>query len=444
MNLPKILILGQPFNRNTGGGVTLCNLFYGYDPERLAVACYYYLIDEAVVADKCSNYYQLGDEEQVAMFPISLLRKKHSSGQIDISKNQQKNVGHETSGSRKKIVMNFVHPFLKKVGLFNLTYKTRPSKKFLKWVNAFSPDIIYAQGTSRSDIVFYNELMQVVDRPVVFHMMDDWLSSLSEGLLGSYWRKKVGKEFSHLLSKIDRLVTVSELMQQEYKNRFGTDSEVFHNAVDLNFWGKNQKKSYELGPSVEVLYTGRVGLGINESLLQFANALKIVNSRSSRKMTLTIQSNEKPAWVDSHDCVCFRQFVAYNDLPALLIKADFLLLPYDFSDDSLRFIRYSMPTKAPEYMITGVPIIAFSPADTALMKYLDRYKWGIPIVSERIEEIAAALLSVLDSEKTRQTVSENAIGTALNHHNVVKVSGAFREMMFCIASNQSENGKHAS
>lgn len=32
MSLPKVLIVGQPFN-NTGGGITMTNLFKGWDPE---------------------------------------------------------------------------------------------------------------------------------------------------------------------------------------------------------------------------------------------------------------------------------------------------------------------------------------------------------------------------------------------------------------------------
>ena len=35
---PKILIIGQPFNKNSGGGITMSNLFNGWPNESLAVA----------------------------------------------------------------------------------------------------------------------------------------------------------------------------------------------------------------------------------------------------------------------------------------------------------------------------------------------------------------------------------------------------------------------
>ena len=44
MILPKVLIIGQPFNNDTGGGITLTNLFNGWDRDKLAVACSGYLL----------------------------------------------------------------------------------------------------------------------------------------------------------------------------------------------------------------------------------------------------------------------------------------------------------------------------------------------------------------------------------------------------------------
>jgi hypothetical protein len=37
MPLPKVLIIGQPFNNDTGGGITLSNLFSGWDKDKIAV-----------------------------------------------------------------------------------------------------------------------------------------------------------------------------------------------------------------------------------------------------------------------------------------------------------------------------------------------------------------------------------------------------------------------
>jgi hypothetical protein len=38
MYFPKVLIFGQPFNNKHGGGITLSNLFSGWDKDKIAVA----------------------------------------------------------------------------------------------------------------------------------------------------------------------------------------------------------------------------------------------------------------------------------------------------------------------------------------------------------------------------------------------------------------------
>ena len=48
MALPKVLILGQPFNNDTGGGITLSNLFNGWDRDKLAVTCLGYLLLDTI------------------------------------------------------------------------------------------------------------------------------------------------------------------------------------------------------------------------------------------------------------------------------------------------------------------------------------------------------------------------------------------------------------
>ena len=80
-NLPKVLVIGQSFNKTSGGGITQSNLFAGWDKDKIAVACIAHLLrnsDNRV----CENYYQLGKLEHRWTFPFSLIQKKYPSGRI--------------------------------------------------------------------------------------------------------------------------------------------------------------------------------------------------------------------------------------------------------------------------------------------------------------------------------------------------------------------------
>src|SRR5262249_7147720 len=82
MSLPKVLIIGQPFNNDTGGGITLSNLFSGWDKDKIAVVCSPYLLQDNIDTNICDTYYQLGQKEGRRIFPFNLFNRKYYSGVI--------------------------------------------------------------------------------------------------------------------------------------------------------------------------------------------------------------------------------------------------------------------------------------------------------------------------------------------------------------------------
>ena len=68
MSLPKVLIISQPFNNDTGGGMTLTNLFLGWPSDKLAVVCTGYVLEFNVDTTICRNMYQLGHKEDKWIF----------------------------------------------------------------------------------------------------------------------------------------------------------------------------------------------------------------------------------------------------------------------------------------------------------------------------------------------------------------------------------------
>src|SRR5690554_6135498 len=89
MRLPKILIFGQPFNQNTGGGITLSNLFRGWDKDKIAVVGTGHMLKN-LDANICNTYYQLGYKDNTWIFPFNKFQKKFRSGIIETDKQKLK------------------------------------------------------------------------------------------------------------------------------------------------------------------------------------------------------------------------------------------------------------------------------------------------------------------------------------------------------------------
>ena len=89
MNYPKVLIIGEQFDRRSGSGITLSNLFWGWNIENIAVASSEIFSPDVSV---CNKYYYLGYQEIKWKFPfnLKLLTQKNKPGiTADLLKNNQ-------------------------------------------------------------------------------------------------------------------------------------------------------------------------------------------------------------------------------------------------------------------------------------------------------------------------------------------------------------------
>lgn len=439
MSLPKVLIINQPFNNNTGGGITLSNLFCNWEREKLAVACSGYLLNKEMDSSLCNNYYQLGSKERKLIFPLNLFSRKYYSGPVNIDRTAdiRKKVVVEKSKFRVRLIHKYMLPFFDYMGFSHFQAKTKLSAEFCKWLDDFSPDVIYAQASMRESILFCLEVHDYLKRPMVFHMMDDWPSLIAvKGPMKKFWKRKIEKEFKLLLDSADLLLSISDYMAEEYQKRYKKKFITFHNPIDLKFWKKRQRDNYDLTKSSTLLYAGRIGLGIDKSLKNIAETVKNINGEFDSNINLIIQSQDAPIWIKNYKNVEHKRFVKYDDLPAVFSKADFLILPYDFSVESLSYIKYSMPTKASEYMASGTPIIIFAPQDTALVKYAEKYHWAAVVTENNVDILTGKLKKLLINQSLREEIANTAKRIAETRHDSEIVARRFEQMISNVAENK--------
>ena len=428
MNSPRVLILNQPFVRNTGGGITLSNLFAKWDRDKLAVACSGYLLTREMDPNLCDNYYQLGSKERKWIFPLSLFRRKYYSGPVKPKGYSQSKIVEKKSPWREKVIMQFIYPVMDYLGFSHFVTRTHISSNLDKWLQNFEPQILYTQASSLDDILFCIEIKKHLNIPLIFHMMDDWPSTLNRKGLGSkYWMKRVNNALKDLLENTEIAMSISDYMAKEYKDRYGKDFITFHNHINIDFWKKAQKIDYSLNSPPSILYAGRIGLGIDESLKMIAKAIEIINRREKYNLKFSLQTQEIPSWIETFSCVEHRNFVEYNELPKVFAEADFLILPYDFNSKSIKFIKYSMPTKAPEFMASGTPIIIFSPEDTAIVKYARKYGWASIVTENTVEHLVQKISELLEDLLLRKKIAQQAIQIAEERHDADKVSTDFKK-----------------
>jgi glycosyltransferase involved in cell wall biosynthesis len=437
-NIPKILIFGPPFNSFSGGGITLTNLFKGWPKDKIAVTSTGHVLF-MVSTDVCDTYYLLGRDEQRWVFPLNLFQRPFPSGLMTFEKEVRPIHQPVTGGKiklsfRQILVDKIFYPFIHWLGLFHCLSEIRLSENFRKWISEYKPDILYLQVSSREDIEFSLKLTNYLSIPTVIHMMDDWPSTISkDGLFERYWRKKIDKELRELLDRMDLYLSISSPMSAEYKKRYNKNFLAFHNPVELGNWTPYCKKDFKLtADHVRILYSGRIGIGITESLIEIAKVIDAMNKAGS-KIKLYIQSPSSDLEVRSRlqnfECIILNPVVEYSRLPYIFSQADMLVIANDFDKEGIDFLRFSMPTKVTEYMVSGTPVIVYAPYETAVSRFFEENGCGCCVTEQDPDKLHNAIELMISDEEYRKQLSHKAVSLAKDLFDADKVQNEFQQLL---------------
>lgn len=429
---PKVLIIGGPFNKINGGGITLSNLFQDWPKEKLALASTSNLRINADFSI-CDNYFQLGYNGKLHPFPINIILPKIVCGSIKDFTATITTDQNQFSGGKYKRIYQIIFKILTLSGLYNILYNVKITNEFTSWISNFDPDIIYSQLGSLESIKFVNNVQDFTKKPVALHIMDDWPVAINQpSILYYYWKRKIDIEFRDLISKSQVLMSICRGMSDEYQKRYNRIFLPFHNPITINKWLPYSKTTWEINEKFKILYTGRIGVANGKSILSIAKAINKLNMKGSNFIldiyTPDYQSKQAKR-INSLTGININKTVENRLMPELLPCYDLLILPLDFDKRSIQFARFSMPTKASEYMISGTPVLVFADSQTFLAKHAIDGKWAY-VVSENNENALADSISLLSSDiDLRGRIAKKAISFAIKNEDSDLIKEYFRKCL---------------
>jgi len=435
-NFPSVLIFGQPFNRKYGGGITLSNLYMNWDKDKLAVIATGHVMN-GITNDICDTYYQLGSEEYRWKFPFSLVQRKFSSGLVAFDQSPIISGGRKGSDLRSFLVDKIFYPTLEWLGCYHSAVRIEFSDKLKDWLFEYKPEVLYIQASTLDTLLFAIELKKFLEIPSVFHMMDDWPSTIKKrGPFRKYWQKRIENVLKHLLDMTDLYLSISEAMSEEYKIRYGKTFRPFHNPIDLDRFSSKDKPITSHGKRFRILYLGRVGTANRQSLLRFASFISQY-SHSDKSVEFDIYTNDnKELGVGKmmrYKGVNVFSAVSYDQVPNLMNSYDLLILPLDFTKSGLKFSRYSMPTKASEYMASGIPILIFAPYETAISRFFLKYQCGYCVNSPEKDSLEKAMNMLISDNDYRSLIVERAKKLAFQLFDGDRVRSDFQSLISQLA-----------
>lgn len=433
MKYPRILLLTQPFDTISGGGITLTNLFRNWNRENIALMFVTWGQVE-ISNDICNIFYKLGSDEHKWRFPFNLIKKPFpASGLVKMSVNTPGSYSKEKTGIKKFISDYLLNPFLNWIGINHCNSSISLSPRLKAWLADYRPEILYMHFSTLEEIVFARQVISYLKIPSAIHMMDDWPSLIgTKGPLKFYWHRKIDRELRLLLSEADLHLSISEAMSSEYKQRYNLNFIPFHNPIETTRWLTDKKEVNNIDRNnVVILYAGRIGRGISESLIEVASAIDSMDEEMN--IRLHIQTTDRDHYVldrlEQFRCVVINPVVSYEKIPMIFSQADIMLLANDFDIKALDFLRFSMPTKASEYMISGTPVIVYAPQDSAISKFFSQNECGYCVTSRGEADILNAIRVLINDDEYRLKLSRNAVKIAKAEFDAEKVRKRFHELL---------------
>jgi glycosyltransferase involved in cell wall biosynthesis len=421
-DFPRVLFLtASAFNKVTGGGVTFSNLFAGWPLERIATV---HNDTVPVSTDVCSRYYELGAGEIHKQGVLRYLMPVMKDGGID--SHQSTVMRHSTlrtvARAVKKMLFGNAIPDVGKL-----------TPELARWVAAYKPDVLYTILGTNAMMDLAKELCGRFDIPLVVHIMDDWPSvAYRGGLLSWISRRRMRNMLRDLVIVADVRIGICEAMSEEYTRRYGVPFLSYQNAVDTGKWQNHTKKSLAIGEEARLLYIGSILPDAQlDALVDCCAAVASLREEGMNVVldiyssSLYVQPYRERLVLDEgirlHDAIANDEEVFRH-----LAEADILLLPVNFDENTVRYIRYSMPTKVPAYLFSGTPVLVYGPGETAQAIYAKNAGWGY-VLSQRDQiHLAAAIRRLATDRELRELLSRAARTAVFKYHDASKVRNGFQ------------------
>lgn len=430
---PRVLVVGQSFNRCCGGGVTLSNLFEGWPPDRLAAAA---LPGRVMDRDVCDQQYVLGTDESVWAWPLSLIRRRSTPPSGTGGRGQDhRRVRSGDSPSPSGLAAQALYAGLDLLGVQDELRSVRISAPLRAWIRGFAPDIVYSDLGDLPLMSLVDQISNEFGCPFALHMMDDWPSvRYRDGVLQGVVRSHMERRLRSLVGRATSLLAIGDAMAAEYETRYGRTFLPIHNPVDLRRWDALAAAcgGEPDGPPddcLRVVYTGKVDSDTSGSILDVA---EVISDMSSHGQRISLQVNtpdvDFPALTRVAGCrgVVVTPAGDYCRVPSLMRAADVLLLPLDFDEESARFTRLSIPTKVSEYLASGRPVLTYAPRGSAVAEYARSRGWSLLVDERDTASVRRALNLLLDDGPLRSKMGSRARQLAAERHDATRVRAQFR------------------
>lgn len=407
--MKKILVTSIPcWNQRTGSN-TFSSLFEDFDSNSLANI---YIGTDLPDSKVCSRYFGIREWDVVR----SVCKRKTKTGEEvfvqDANVNEANIVDKSKRYARKRRrLFLWMRELAWKLGQWK-------SKELNAFLDGFNPEVLVFPIESYP---YFNRLNEYIinrckPKKVIGYLWDDNFTYKQHpySILHKIERYFLRKQVRRLVGLCTDVLSISPKMKAECDVEFGVESIVLTKPINR----VSKFVEYTVQRPINVLYTGKLNIGRDQSLLQIVELLeKEKYTPSDYQIDVYTNSNlsfELKNRLEVSGFCHIHPAVSQSDVFELQRQADVLLFLESLSGRDLT-ARLSFSTKLTDYFAAGRCIWAVGHHDLGPISYLKEQNAGI--VSTDIAGICTALHEILCTPQVIEAASFNAYNCGIEKHN---------------------------
>lgn len=418
----RLLIVSHNCLSKTGSnGRTLSNYLVGWDKSKIAQ---FYIHAEKPDFDVCENYFCITDK---SVMKSVLKHKPAGSRVLDIDLSSLGVKKTSPSSEVKTVVKNSGLQLVREIAWMSSLWN---KKNFEKWVDEFEPQVILFQaGDSAFLFRLVRKLSKKYNIPVVIYNTEGYYFKNKSFMQEKWYTKPLYpilhrmfcKQYKKLLKCTKKSIYNCDLLCQDYNEVFGDDGAVVMNTSEFT------DRSVDCNKQKSVIYAGNLGLSRHEGLIEFANALKKVDS----EMVLTVYGKAPTENVKNQleecDAVDYRGLIPYEELQTQLMKSRYLLHVESFSDFYKNDLKYAFSTKIADSLASGSCLFVYAPENMAVCQYLKGTDSAV-LINDK-SELEGSIRKVLSDTAYAENIGKNGRALAVDNHNILKNRASFQKIL---------------
>jgi glycosyltransferase involved in cell wall biosynthesis len=287
----------------------------------------------------------------------------------------------------------------------------------MKWFVYFQlrrirPAVVFAACTL--DGLFFTATFLACRRlkiPVWGHVHSLWLENTPPG---SFRRRLAEKWEPVIFREADKMFCLTTPEIEHYQAKYQRVCELLPHCVRPDTEIPQSLPVRTTAPQAEkrIVYTGNVSHLMNlDAVQQFVKAVDLLPPNYQVTILASCTVEMCRAWGIYHPRIKY-DWVSTDESQRLVREADVLFLPLSFKNCSQEEVRTVLSTKLLDYLVSGVPILVFSPPDSYHSRSATADGWGYVVDRDDPAALAAGLQKLANDQDLRRRTVDQALEEA--------------------------------